>query len=323
MQSIIQKVVGGMQRRDSAVAVVIGTILLIAISISLLTSYLFWFLPYQGTLNEQNYYLATESAFNSLDSKMINTQLVPGAFATQPINMGVPGEPPFTSATDTTVLFSNQSSTNSFSLHLVFNLTFSTAQGHQNASASEYFNSSGLLYTAAQMQYVISYGFAITNGLVIRDQGTQSNLISNTHFLFSNNSDNFSLYTSMLDLAGKSSSVGGYGSTVFQAEYLSVKNQTLSVGANSTSFNSSIIGTISSINVLGLSLNITSPFANAYDRALIIQYNGSALSSSSHWFISHALVVNLTGNNLLVKNIKILNVEALSVEFLQAEILAV
>lgn len=321
MQSIIQKVVGGMQRRDSAVAVVIGTILLIAISISLLTSYLFWFLPYQGTLNEQNYYLATESAFNSLDSKMINTQLVPGAFATQPINMGVPGEPPFTPATDTTVLFSNQSSTNSFSLHLVFNLTFSKSNVSQNAS--EYFNSSGLLYTAAQMQYVISYGFAITNGLVIRDQGTQSNLISNTNFLFSNNSDNFSLYTSMLDLRGKSSSVGGYGSTVFQAEYLSVKNQTLSVGANSTSFNSSVLGNISSIKVLDLSLNITSPFASAYDRALIIQYNGSALSSSSHWFISHALEVNLTGNNLLVKNIKILNVEVLSVEFLQAEILAV
>lgn len=322
VKGFVQYIVKGLRNKDDGVAVIIGSIMLIAIFISLISTYLFWYLPYQGTLNEQNYYLQTESAFNSLESKMTGPHLVPGAFATQPIPLGIAGEPPFSVASDTSLSFSNYSSTNSFSLHLGFNLTFNTTNGHKNVTASEYYNSSGLLYTSAQMQYIINYGYAITNGLVIRNEGNQSGLISGTHFTFENNTNNFTLYTSLLNLSGKTETVGGYGSTILQAEYISVENQSLYLNSNATSYNTSIIGTISSINLSNLSLNITSPFARAIDTALISQYNISARSSSSHWFIYHALEVNLTGNNLLIKNIKMLKMETLSVEFSQAELLA-
>ena len=52
MRLNIANLINHLQKKDSGVAIVIGTILLIAISISLVSVYLFYYIPYQSTLNE-------------------------------------------------------------------------------------------------------------------------------------------------------------------------------------------------------------------------------------------------------------------------------
>jgi hypothetical protein len=324
MRLNIENLINHLQKKDSGVAIVIGTILLIAISISLVSVYLFYYIPYQSTVNEENYYMQTETAFNTLNSKMIQQNIVPGSFATQPIPLGIPGEPPFTTSSDSSLIFSNSTHDSYFSLSLKVNLTVKTQSGDITIpSIYANYTSTGILFTAANNQYTNKFGYALANGLVYTYSGNQSQLISRLNFLFSNNSGNFSLYSTILNLSGKDSSVGGYGSTVFQSEYELASNKTLSIGENSTSYNSTFEpGKITKIVVTKFTFISQGTLSRAFDFGLINAYNSTATKNFSSWFIDGYLKVTLSNSGLEIENVKSLNMNNLDVRYLETDILA-
>jgi FlaG/FlaF family flagellin (archaellin) len=319
---MIDKLVKGLRERDSGVAVVVGTIMLIAIFISLLTAYLIWYIPYQGTFNEENYYLETQSAFTSLENKLNTNSLVPGAIITQSIPIGIMGEPPFTTQTDTSVIFSHSSS-NMFSLNLSFNVTVKTQSSSVSRNFNEGFESFGLLSSSAQMQYLLSYGYAIENGLLFRDEGTQSGLLSGTHFDLTNSSDHFSLYAGILNVSGPSESVGGYGAAIFQSEFSILANTSLAVGQNTSTTGLNLVsGAITNITLSNMTYFINGSMSRAFDFGLISEYNSSAAANFSSWTFMHALQIKLTGDSLEIHNIKKLQMKVLTINYGELDILA-
>ena len=323
MRLNIANLINHLQKKDSGVAIVIGTILLIAISISLVSVYLFYYIPYQSTLNEENYYMQTETAFNTLNSKMIQQNIVPGSFATQPIPLGIPGEPPFTTSSDSSLIFSNSTQNSYFSLSFSVNLTVKTQAGNITIPSNASYTSTGILFTSANNQYTNKFGYALTDGMVFTYSGNQSQLISRMNFLFSNNSGNFSLYSTILNLSGKDSSVGGYGSTVFQSEYELASNRTLSTGENSTSYNSTLVsGLITKIVVTKFTFIAQGTLSRAFDFGLINEYNSAAAKNYTSWFIDGYLKVTLSKMGLEIENVKNLNMNNLDVRYLETDILA-
>lgn len=323
MRLNIENLINHLQKKDSGVAIVIGTILLIAISISLVSVYLFYYIPYQSTLNEENYYMQTETAFNTLNSKMIQQNIVPGSFATQPIPLGIPGEPPFTTSSDSSLIFSNSTQNSYFSLSFSVNLTVRTQAGNITIPSNASYTSTGILFTSANNQYTNKFGYALANGLVYTYSGNQSQLISRLNFLFSNSFGNFSLYSTILNLSGKDSSVGGYGSTVFQSEYELASNRTLSIGENSTSYNHTFEpGNITKIVVTKFTFISQGTLSRAFDFGLINEYNSTAAKNYTSWFIDGYLKVTLSKMGLEIENVKNLNMNNLDVRYLQTDILA-
>ena len=323
MRLNIANLINHLQKKDSGVAIVIGTILLIAISISLVSVYLFYYIPYQSTLNEENYYMQTETAFNTLNSKMIQQNIVPGSFATQPIPLGIPGEPPFTTSSDSSLIFSNSTQNSYFSLSFSVNLTVKTQAGNITIPSNASYTSTGILFTSANNQYTNKFGYALTDGMVFTYSGNQSQLISRMNFLFSNNSGNFSLYSTILNLSGKDSSVGGYGSTVFQSEYELASNRTLYIGENSTSYNSTLVsGLITKIVVTKFTFIAQGTLSRAFDFGLINEYNSAAAKNYTSWFIDGYLKVKLSKMGLEIENVKNLNMNNLDVRYLETDILA-
>lgn len=312
-----------MQKKDSGVAVVIGTIMLIAIAVSLMSTYLFWYIPYEGTFNEQNYYLQTQSAFSTLENKLNSNNIVPGAIVTQSIPIGISGEPPFTPETDSTVIFSNSTS-NMFALSISYNVTVDNkVTGLKNYTFTNTYNSTGMVYSVAQLQYLISYGYAIENGLLFRDEGVQSGLLSGSHFSMQNLSGNFTLSAEFLNISGQGVSVGGYGAAIFQSEFSIIQNTTLNLGENSSLVNKGFVsGTIAGITVKSISYYVNGTFAKAFDLALINEFNYSAESNYTSWAFMHVMSVTLKGSSLLLHNTRIMKMKSLSLGYGSTDLLA-
>lgn len=322
MKLTIKSLITHLQKKDSGVAVVIGTILLIAISISLISAYLFYYLPYDGSLNEQTYYTQTEAAFNSLHIKMDNPSLVPGSIITQSIPIGVKGIPPFTTFTDTSVSYTNSSAKSSFSLVAKFNVTVHTASLYKNYTLNETFNSGGMLCSSAQLQYLNNFGYILTNGMLIRNEGKDSSLLSGMGFSFTNTSGSYSLFSSLIDLNGSTQYDGGYGSAIFQAEYSSIDNITIYVGENSTAANLGLApGTITNITLLSYNYTSNMTFSDLLNNYLISHYNTS--STGDLWaFHNNSFTVHLDGNRLRIITSKSIKLSSISIDYMEADLLA-
>lgn len=323
MKLTIKSLIYHMQKKDSGVAVVIGTILLIAISISLISAYLFYYLPYDGALNEQTYYTQTEAAFNSLQIKMNNPSLVPGSIITQSIPIGVKGIPPFTTYTDTSVSYTNSSVKSSFSIVAKFNVTVHTASLNKNYTLEETFNSSGMLCSSAQLQYLNNFGYILTNGMLIRNEGKASSLLSGMGFSFTNVSDHYSLFTSLIELNGSTQYDGGYGSAIFQAEYANIDNTTLSINENSTTANLGLApGTITNITLISYNYTANMTFSDLLNNYLIDHYNSSSIGDSKWTFYNDRFTVHLTGNLLRITINRDIKLSSISIDYMEADLLA-
>lgn len=93
-------------REDKGVSEIIGAILLFAIASVLLTSFILWYVPSTGTNNDISYQGSTQSAFSSLDSKMLNPSVTPGSGLSQSFPLGISGTPPFTPSQSTNLYYS-------------------------------------------------------------------------------------------------------------------------------------------------------------------------------------------------------------------------
>jgi hypothetical protein len=323
MKLSIKCLIQHLQQKDKAVAVIIGTILLIAISISFITAYLSYYLPYEGAFNEQTYYTQSEAAFNSLQIKMNSQSLVPGSIITESIPIGVEGIPPFTAFSDTSVSYTNSSTAAKFSMYISFNVTVQTSLSeYKDYTFVEIFNATGVLSSSDQLQYLNNFGYTLTNAMLFRNEGKNSALLSKMGFSAANTSEGYSLFTSMQSLNGSTESVGGYGSAIFQAEYSTINNITLYRGENSSTPDIGLApGKISNITLLSYSYTANLTFSALLNNYLIGNYNSSAKGNLT-WSFFHVFSVNLQGNQLTIHNTKKAQIFLISLDFKVADLLA-
>ncbi len=149
---------------DSAVSEIIGALLLFAIGTTVLTGFILWYVPSTGMTNDQGYQSATQSAFTTLDSKILSPSLAPGSAVSQSFPLGVSGAPPFSSPTDSSLCYSNNFSASmkeNYSLNYYNRITYTnnTIVANANATNSNIYNN---IYADNQFAYSVSF---IENGL--------------------------------------------------------------------------------------------------------------------------------------------------------------
>lgn len=112
MYVLTHRIVKGVSIRskDSAVAVVIGAVLLVAIVVALLSSFLLWYIPSSGASAELSALTGQESSFISISEKMNSPSMYTGDIVTGSVPLGIHGSPPFTSGQPTSISFTNSSS---------------------------------------------------------------------------------------------------------------------------------------------------------------------------------------------------------------------
>ena len=135
---------------DSAVSEIIGALLLFAIGTTVLTGFILWYVPSTGMTNDQGYQSATQSAFTTLDSKILSPSLAPGSAVSQSFPLGVSGAPPFSSPTDSSLCYSNNFSASmkeNYSLNYYNRITYTnnTIVANANATNSNINNNIGII----------------------------------------------------------------------------------------------------------------------------------------------------------------------------------
>ena len=144
---------------DSAVSEIIGALLLFAIGTTVLTGFILWYVPSTGMTNDQGYQSATQSAFTTLDSKILSPSLAPGSAVSQSFPLGVSGAPPFSSPTDSSLCYSNNFSASmkeNYSLNYYNRITYvnNTIIANANATNSNIYNN---IYADNQFAYSVSF----------------------------------------------------------------------------------------------------------------------------------------------------------------------
>ena len=144
---------------DSAVSEIIGALLLFAIGTTVLTGFILWYVPSTGMTNDQGYQSATQSAFTTLDSKILSPSLAPGSAVSQSFPLGVSGAPPFSSPTDSSLCYSNNFSASmkeNYSLNYYNRITYTnnTIVANANATNSNIYNN---IYADNQFAYSVSF----------------------------------------------------------------------------------------------------------------------------------------------------------------------
>ena len=144
---------------DSAVSEIIGALLLFAIGTTVLTGFILWYVPSTGTTNDQGYQSATQSAFTSMDSKMLAPSLAPGSAVSQSFPLGVSGAPPFSSSSDSSICYSNN-----FNAYMneSYNVSYynqvpiinRTSLAYANASSNNIYNN---VYADEQNTYSVNF----------------------------------------------------------------------------------------------------------------------------------------------------------------------
>ncbi|MHB8372577.1 MAG: hypothetical protein ACYDAO_06870 [Thermoplasmataceae archaeon] len=144
---------------DSAVSEIIGALLLFAIGTTVLTGFILWYVPANGTTNDQGYQSATQSAFNALDSKMLSSTLQRGDSISQSFPLGVSGVAPFSSSTDSSICYSKN-----FNAYMneSYNVSYynqvpiinRTSLAYANASSNNIFNN---VYADEQNTYSVNF----------------------------------------------------------------------------------------------------------------------------------------------------------------------
>ncbi|MHB1492771.1 MAG: hypothetical protein ACYCR7_05215 [Thermoplasmataceae archaeon] len=174
---------------DSAVSEIIGALLLFAIGTTVLTGFILWYVPSTGTTNDQGYQSATQSAFTTLDSKMLAPSLAPGSAVSQSFPLGVSGAPPFSSPSDSSICYSNNFSAamkENYSLNYYNRITHvnNTIVANANATNANIYNN---IYADNQFSYSVSFieSGLTPNGYWSVSMGGRSKSSSSTLISFS------------------------------------------------------------------------------------------------------------------------------------------
>ncbi|MDS0256554.1 hypothetical protein ApAK_02485 [Thermoplasmatales archaeon AK] len=271
--------------KDSAVAEVIGTILIFAVVITLVTSFLAWYIPVQQAHFETEYLQNTEEAFMSLAGSLHSDQQFTSLSATFP--MGIGGTPPITQPAGTELSLSPNLTLASISSKVTVSLKNSTNVMSRyniiiNASVS------GQIESLASLQYVADSSYVMQDGSVIAVSGSNnSNLfLGPLPISITDSSGNISLGALISGIQGPPSVISS--ENPIQLTFLNVFKEYQIINGSISSLNNSI-AVVSLIMLSQFNYTITSKYASSWDLGLYRAYNGStvpegSILSQGSWF---------------------------------------
>lgn len=273
--------------QDRAVAEVIGTILIFAIVISLLTTFVMWYIPDVSTSNEQNYQAASETSMISIASSLSDTSFVSGSTVSFPVSIGIKGVSPFSGPSDTSLNFDPHGFSSYMNISYTVNYTNSTGIKHNyTVNASEY--SSGTIFSSGNTQFVNPVDFLIQDGYLLADYGVTQPASGYGPVPFNavNNSGSVSISVSSVNIVGPTSSTSGFGSTIL--ELLTENSSYIHFSQNGISAVNGTISYVNSIDLNSLNYTVQTPFVSAWNFSLYSQYNStvqySPVKNSTSWF---------------------------------------
>lgn len=207
--------------RDNGVAVVIGALLTFVIVITLLGSYVLWYVPSNGQQLDQKFLSDTENSLLQLQNKLDNSSASPNEFVIQSFPLGIAGTPPFSQNSFTSINFENNSSqfNSSLSFSLVVDVTYG---GALHLVYSNYtFYSSGEIVVDATTPFITPSSFHVQDSAIVQGQ-TGSNYYQMMGFLpfnVKNTTSGIYINATELNITGNQTSLSGYGTTIMTLQY--------------------------------------------------------------------------------------------------------
>ncbi len=258
--------------RDRAVAVVVGSILLVAIMVSFLTAFVAWYVPSNGNTNEVNFQKDTVESYLQLSNSFNSSSIVPGEYLTEPFQMGIAGVPPFTSASQTTMGVSGNSSSFSAVFNLVLNVTY---QNGNYQVVKTGLNITGYIYSDAYFQYTNKIQYVFEDGYLIEiyEPGHTGQALGTLPVSMNGNN----LLLKGFSLEGGNRSVASTSSMILTLEVKSL-NASIDISVGSQFDNN----TVSGISVVNLSYVFHSPYSGLLEGALSKALNPTQLTSNGH-----------------------------------------
>lgn len=287
------------KKKDAAVAVVIGSILLLVIASTVLSSYLLWFIPYNESQNTLSFYDSSQNSFLQLQTKLNNTEQLTNAYLTQSFPLGISGTPPFTQGSDTSLMFLGS---NSFRETLNYSVTINQTGGNQNIINN--LSAGGEIGTNLTNSYVNPEGFWLQgNAFVTSFPASGYATLSGTLPIYaSNNAGALSLGISAYNLNSANTSKSGTGSTLLSMQYKVNRIVDYTQYQNITTDNlTNPFVEIRSITLNSLSFSIYSLYYKAWNRSLYQTFGGGAVTVSGYnstWDFSQ-LPLMVTVNSVL------------------------
>ncbi len=293
---------------DSAVAEIIGTVLIFAIAISLFTTFVLWYVPATGTANEQHYEQQTQNAFYKFSNDLSDSNAAQGQTVSYSFPTGINGVPPFSPSTPTSVSFSRNFDNFSVSLSYTITVTYTNSTGslHFYNSTQQYYGK-GVFKSDAQTQFTTPTSYDIQDGFLIQFQGRSNpaTAVGPLPISLDNSSvSGITMGSSIYNISGDSTTASSVGSTMVTLYYGSV-NRTAFAGGQLASINGTL-GKIGSITLDSFHYNVTSSSVAQWNYALYSQFNntGATFQQStalSSWnFSAFPFSVSISGESLSV-----------------------
>jgi FlaG/FlaF family flagellin (archaellin) len=266
----------GRKHEDNAVAEIIGTILVFAIVVSILTAFVAWYVPTEGASNEQSYQQAALTAFSELSSKLSSQSLQNGSIVVQSIPLGVNGVEPFEQSYATQLSSTSSSQAINFTLRFQLSVNYTQSpDAKSNLKIPVNISGSGALLEYGSTNFITPETFSIQDGNLVSSYGTQSSSTSHGPMPVYISGGNGS---AILDT--RAVSIGGYPLTISQIGSLVM---TLAVSnyssiQYSTGHSYLINGNISTINNITLTnydYYLKTPFFRQWNYSLYSDLNDS------------------------------------------------
>ncbi|MHB8395881.1 MAG: hypothetical protein ACYDAZ_00815 [Thermoplasmataceae archaeon] len=271
---------------DNAVAVVIGALLTFVIVTSLLGAFILWYVPSNGQQQDMKYISEVENSFFRLQDKIDNSTPFPNEFVIQSFPLGIPGTPPFSTSTDSNIMYKNQGGFNSsLNFSMIVNVTYSGV--HRSISINVDFNATGMISIETQTPFVTPTNFYFQNNVIISSQPSSNySQITGPLPLSVTNSSGIFINSSQFGIVGQNQTITDYGSNLLTMQYSEVNLSDFSVGENVTVSNLTggyTTAVVNSILLKSFYYNVSSPYIQAWNKTFASIYNttGKTLGNSS------------------------------------------
>lgn len=297
-------------KSDSAVAEVLGTILIFAIAISLFTTFVLWYVPATGTVNEQHYDQLTQNAFYKFSNDLADSNAAQGQSVSYSFPTGISGIPPFSPSTPTSVSFSRNFDNFSVSLYYSLTLSYSNSTGAVHYyNTTQHYIGKGVFKSAAQTQFTTPTSYDLQDGFLIQEQGRSNPATAIGPLpvsMATPSPGTISMGSSIYNVSGPSETSSSVGSSMVTLYYNSVNSTKYSLGQLA-----SINGTIGKVDTITLNsffYNVTSTSIAQWNLAFYKQFNstGATLQQSQlqkNWnFTGFPFDVTFAGSSISITN---------------------
>ncbi len=258
-------------REDDAVAEVIGTILLVAVAIIVITGILAWYIPTTMASNEVQFQVAEKSAFSQSISDMSPQILQNGTPVSLSFPLGIAGAPPFEPASPTQIMVSPSQSGYSSTVQINLSYRVANSTAHRTVYRSADVRCAGTISSGSTTEYVASIAYIIEDGSLIEEYSNGQAPSVLGPFPVEVSPGN--MFVMQSGITGAPSTITGTGSATLTLQ--PVFSQDMEVQNNSLGTYDGQPVAISNITLNSMNYTINSTYAASWDYSLYHEFNSS------------------------------------------------